>query len=318
MAFEDLGNPAGYKRSDIWNADYGKQAYGSYDNYTSRMKQRGNMYASGQDPLSGFARRIGGQIQGLGNQYGGINRWGARSAAPDDPILGGYMANIQGQQRNDINDATRAVAGAGIVGSRGGYGTAGGPAVDSMLRQGGMNSIARGASDRYDKAMGYAKDLYGGIADTWGQGINAQLGAYSKAGDLGLGYAGAERQGIEGQNQMFGMRREDLGADQAAQQAWGAGYGDRVRQRQMAEQQMRDAQQQRDQQQTLQQMTRQSYLGAPNTGYSPYEDEFARGEYLKQKGLIRGGGGKGGGSYNPSTLPGSRQIGSWDATGYPV
>ena len=181
-----------------------------------------------------------------------------------------------------------------------------------------MNQIARGASDRYDKAMGYAKDLYGGIADTYGQGLNAQLGAYSKAGDLGLGYAGAEAQGITGQNQMFGMRREDYGADRAAQQAWDAGTGARTRERMAWEQQQIDAQRQRDKQQSLDQMMRQSYLGAPNIGYSPYEDDFARAEYLKQKGLIKGGGGRGGGSYNPSTLPGSRQIGSWDMSGYPV
>lgn len=305
MAYIDYGNPAGYTRSSLWDTDWGKKAYGSYNGYTQRMANAGTSYRNGNNELSQFGRSLASNRASLGNQYGGYSKWASGVAGPNDPIVGQYEENIAGRQRNDIDDLVKRTAGAGVAASRGGFGVAGGPAADSLLRQGGMDTIARGASDRYDQALGYTNKLYGGLADAYSKSLDAELGAYSKAGDLGLGYAGAELQGIGGQNQMFGMRREDYTGDQAAQQAWQAGRQAREREQMTYEQQLRDAQSTRDTNLTNQNRLRYSTLGAAHDTASPWAGYNSVQEYLRQKGLItsQGGGGK---RYNPSSLRSNR------------
>lgn len=285
--WDNAGDPAGYARSPKWDTDWGRKAYSSYDNYTNRMKDYGTNYANGTDPLSQVGSRLMGQANTLSNQFGGIGRWGTGIAAPDDPMVGGYMANLRGGTYDTLNDYSKAMANAGIAAGRGGFGVAGGTPADSAARAEAMQTGARSYGDNYSKAMDWTKTAYGNLSNLYGNLTGNAVNAYSKAGDLGLGYAGAERAGIEGQNNMFAMRAGDYDADRAAQQAWAAGQNARMRDQITWEQQQRDAAAARQKQANLEEARRRMTYGG-NPYYQPYGNAMPDLEYLRSEGSFPG------------------------------
>lgn len=286
LSWEGQGDPAAYKRSDYWNTQAGKDLYGNYDDYIRRMKQNSQNYLTGNNPLSSAAGAIGAKLKGLGAGVGGFSRFAGGAPMPDDPILGGYMRNIQGEQRNDIDELTSRTASAGVAAGRGGFGVAGGGYADSVLRQGGMESIARGAADRYDKAMGYGTNLYGGLSDMYKSLSGDQINALSAAGNIGLGLAGNEKGALDSRAGVYDSRRQDYGTDMAAQQQWQAGRQGRMQQEMEWEQQQRDAQYQRQQGMNQENALRRATYGAPTSGASPWAPAIANQEFLRAKGVL--------------------------------
>lgn len=276
----DSGNPAAYKRSDIWDTDYGQKAYNSYNDYTGRMKKFGTQYLSGRNPLSHLASRVKTDFDKIGNKYGGIGRWGAGYAAPDDPAVGGYMNNLRGGRYNMLNDYSKSMANAGVSAGRGGFGVSGGSPIDSRARLEAMQTGARQYGDDYSKSMDWAGNLYGGIKDLYSKGLDTQLGALTAAGNIGVNLADAERQGIAGANSMFGMRREDFNADRANQMAWEQGRPGREREQADWEYQRRLQQLQQEKGFREQALMDDAYLSGPD-----YRTNIAQLMRLRRGGL---------------------------------
>ena len=310
QSWESWGDPSQYKRSDYWDTQAGKDQYGNYDDFIKRMRSQSENYLNGNNPLSAAAKRIGGTINNLGSDVGGFARFSKGVPMPNDPLLGGYMSNIRGEQLNDIGDMTRGVAGAGVAAGRGGFGVAGGSPVDSLLRQGGMNTVARGAADRYRQAMDYGTKMYGNLSDMYKDLTGAQINALSSAGNIGLGLAGQEKSGLDSRGMVYDARRQDFGADQAAQQAWQAGRQQRTREELDWEQQQRDAQYARQQMMNRQSALRKATYGAPNASGSPWQPWTANQEWLRAEGVLPYTNSKFGKTANVSTLqkPGFRNL----------
>lgn len=202
-----------------WNTDWGKEAYNArpYEAYTQQQQNWKNQYLSGNSPLGEYARGIGNQIAGLGNQYGGFNRWGAGYAAPNDPTVKGYMSNLGSGRGAMLSDVARRFAGASVASNRGGYGVTGGWSPDQSARRDAMDTLSRGYSDDYSKAMDWTGKLYGGLTDAWRTGIDAQARALEAQANTGVALGNQQLQGLkygtDYATDMLGRRASDWDKD---------------------------------------------------------------------------------------------------------
>jgi hypothetical protein len=284
-------NPVGPQQSEKWNTQWGKDAYNAkpYEGYTQQQGQWKNNYLGTNNPLSGFARNVGAQVNNLGQQYGGFARWGAGAAAPDSPEIGGFMRNLGSGRQAMLGDAAKSMAGASVAAGRGGYGVTGGWSPEAAARQQAMDSASRMYSDDYSKAVGWTSDLYGSLRDSWQDawktGIGAQLGALQSAANTGVALGNQELQGLNAGTQyaqdMFGRRAGDYDADtQYNRGAWG-----REQEFLNSQRQQRQAQMAEDQKQAMMEMLRNAYFGPGNKVH--WDPRFLQGEFLKSQGLIQ-------------------------------
>src|SRR5574343_769845 len=158
------GNPGNYKQSNLWDTPWAREAWNNKNmlGYANQMGGQANNYLTGgNNPISNLNNQMGGYAKDLWGQLGGAGGWGGSGGGwggsftgygnPNDPRIGGHMANLRGG-RSELADQyakqTNHYSGAGMR-------TAGGVTPDQANRMAAMSGLGSRYSDDYGKAMGW-------------------------------------------------------------------------------------------------------------------------------------------------------------------
>lgn len=294
-------NYSDFFKNNKWNDPYGSLVGNDTDLGNSLIKRR-----LAYDPFSGGAGSAATQF-GLSS---GVN--------PNDPNIPAWMANLEGGQKNLLDDATKRFASAGVASSRGGMGVAGGVAPEAGARADAMKQLASGYADRYGQAVDWtfknnatANQNASAMADLYGKLYSTDM----STGQGLLGQAMTGTQAADASRTNWTKMMEDAFNKDTD---WAHGATDRANAEQDRERKQIKDQYTSDQDAQLQHLLQYSIMEGPGRTMTYPQTNIQ--EYLRQKGLIKGGAGSGGGSgrksgkgygggyYNPDTGSSSREM----------
>jgi hypothetical protein len=201
--------------------------------YTGFWDTGAGKKASGQNPYAG----IQGQVQGYRGQVmpwagqafnqamarppgmgGGVGGGGAGWSEggfppPFDPTVASYQSQIQGQQQNMLNDYVKQAYARNLRGGR----VAGGADPQAAMHSQAMDQLQRGQAQRYDQAMGYAKDAANYRYNAYNDQANRAAGLAGQMAGYGLQSFNPQLQAAQGesaQNQaLWNAQRQDYRGD---------------------------------------------------------------------------------------------------------